>query len=233
VTERNVESLALPGGRATICWRRHGRARRITLRIDPGPGHVVVTLPLRAGRAAGMALLARNAEWVTAGLAALPHVPRFAEGGSVCIDGLPHAIRHAGGGRGVAWLDGPVLRVPGETTCLPRRVAAFLRAEARTRLTAQAVAKAAQAGLELRRVAIKDTRTRWGSCSSAGVLMFCWRVLMAPPFVQDYVVAHEVAHLRHLDHGAAFWALTDQLSPHRQAAIGWLATEGPRLLRVA
>jgi predicted metal-dependent hydrolase len=107
----------------------------------------------------------------------------------------------------------------------------FLRAEAKRRLAAQTMAKATQSGLAPRRVVVKDTRTRWGSCSPDGVLMFCWRLVMAPRFVQDYVVAHEVAHLRHMNHGAAFWALTDTLSPHRAQAVAWLHENGPRLLR--
>lgn len=227
-----LESLALPGGPATIHWRRSARARRITLRIDAQQGHVVVTLPMRTARAAGVALLTQNADWVATRLAALPVVAPFADGASVMIDGVVHAIRHSPGGRGGAWVADGALHVSGDPAFLPRRVSDFLRAEARRRFAAQAVAKAGAAGLAVRRVTVKDTRTRWGSCSADGVLMFCWRLLMAPPFVQDYVVAHEVAHLRHMNHGAGFWALADALSPHRSQAVAWLAEEGARLLRV-
>ncbi len=226
------ESVALPGGPAKICWRRHKRARRITLRIDARQGQVVVTLPSRAGRSAGMALLRQNAGWVSARLAALPESAPFADGGSVMIDGVAHAIRHSPGSAGGAWLAEGALHVSGELAFLPRRTGDFLRAEARRRFAAQASAKAGQAGLAVRRVTVKDTRSRWGSCSSDGVLMFCWRLLMAPPHVQDYVVAHEVAHLRHMDHGREFWALTEALTPHRARASAWLTLEGARLLRV-
>jgi predicted metal-dependent hydrolase len=123
--------------------------------------------------------------------------------------------------------------VAGNPDFLARRVGDFLRAEAGRRLAVLARDKALLAGVAVRRVSVRDTRSRWGSCSPKGALMFCWRLLMAPPLVQDYVVAHEVAHLRHLNHGTAFWALADQLSPHRAAAEAWLAQEGPRLLRVA
>ncbi len=226
------ESLTLPGGTVRIRWRRHARARRITLRIDAQQGEVVVTLPSRAARTAGLALLRQNADWVSSRLAALPAPAPFADGATVTIDGTPHEIRHVPGGRGGAWVQDGALHVSGEPAFLARRVADFLRAEARRRLAAQALAKAAQAGLAVRRVTVKDTSSRWGSCSAEGALMFCWRLLMAPPDVQDYVVAHEVAHLRHMDHGAAFWALTDRLSPHRLRASAWLAAEGARLLRI-
>ncbi len=225
------ESLILPGGPATIHWRRNPRARRITLRIDAREGHVVVTLPMRAAKAAGIALLRANADWVSTHLAALPAAVPFADGALVTIDGTPHLIRHAPGGRGGAWLGEAELHVSGDAEFLARRVGDFLRAEARRRFSAQALAKAAGAGLVVRRVTVKDTRTRWGSCSADGALMFCWRLLMAPTYVQDYVVGHEVAHLRHMNHAPEFWALCDALSPYRAAASGWLAEEGARLLR--
>ncbi len=225
------ESLQLGGGPATVCWRRSATARRVTLRIDARKGQVVVTLPMRAARAAGVALLNHHADWVAEHLAALPPAAVFADGGSVTLDGADIPIRHMPDAVGGAWLQDGALHVAGDAAFLPRRVHDFLRAEAKRRFTAQATDKATQAGLALRRVTVKDTRTRWGSCSPDGVLMFCWRLVMAPPFVQDYVVAHEVAHLRHMNHRPAFWALTDTLSPHRAQAVAWLHEQGPRLLR--
>ena len=225
------ESLQLGGGPATVCWRRSATARRVTLRIDARKGQVVVTLPMRAGRAAGVALLNDHAAWVAEHLAALPQAMTFADGARVMLDGAEVPIHHAPTGVGGAWLADGMLHVSGGAEFLPRRVNDFLRAEAKRRFTIQAVEKAASAGLVPSRVTVKDTRTRWGSCSPEGVLMFCWRLVMAPPFVQDYVVAHEVAHLRHMNHRPAFWALTDSLSPHRREAVAWLHEHGPRLLR--
>jgi predicted metal-dependent hydrolase len=226
------ESLPLDGAIAQIVWRRSARARRITLRIDARRGDVVVTLPARGKRAAGLRLLGQHAAWIARQLAALPSEVRLIEGGDVMIDGVAHAIMRSAARPGGAWLEKGRLLVAGEPAFLARRVADFLRKEARRRLARQAMAKAEAAGLTLRGVVVRDTTTRWGSCSARGRMMFSWRLVMAPGFVQDYVVAHEVAHLRHLDHGAAFWALADALSPHRRDAVAWLAAEGPRLLRV-
>ena len=214
-----------------VVWRRNARARRIVLRIDAKAGGVVVTLPVRASRAAGEALLQKNAAWVATRLAALPAVAGFADGVSVSIDGVPHVICHVPEGRG-AWLEPGKLCVGGTQAFLARRVRDFLRAEAKRRFADQASVKAAQAGVAVGRVTVRDVKSRWGSCSPKAGLMFSWRLLMAPLFVQDYVIAHEVAHIRHLNHGAAFWALADTLSPHRAAAEAWLEREGPRLLRV-
>ena len=227
-----LESLLLPGGPATVLWRRNPQSRRVSLRIDAKKGHVVVTLPMRAGRAAGMALLHDNAAWVSEKLAALPTPVRLQAGASVTIDGVPHPIIPAPDARGGAWLENGALHVTGAPEFLARRVGDFLRAEARRRFSTQALAKAHAAGLTPKRVTVKDTRSRWGSCAANRNLAFSWRLVMAPRFVQDYVAAHEVAHLRHMNHGPRFWALVEQLTPHSAAAVEWLRTQGPRLLRV-
>ncbi len=226
------EIVALPGGEATVHWRRSTRARRVSLRIDPRDGAVVVTLPPRTSRPAGMALLMDHADWVTRRLAALPGAVSFEDGASVALDGVEHRIRHAPARRGTVWLEAGEMLVSGEAAFLARRVGDFLRLEARRRLAELVAQKAALAGLRPSRITVKDTRTRWGSCASSRALAFSWRLVMAPRFVQDYVVAHEVAHLRHMNHGPHFWALVDTLTPHTQVAMRWLQDEGPRLMRV-
>ena len=226
------ELLALPGGPARVAWRRSSRARRVSLRIDPRNGAVVVTLPPRAGRPAGMALLMTHADWVANRLAALPEPVRFADGAVVPLAGIDHRITHVPGGRGGAWVQDGAIHVAGAPEFLARRVLDFLRAEARRRLGALVAEKAALAELHPKRVTVKDTSSRWGSCAPDGSLAFSWRLVMAPGFVQDYVAAHEVAHLRHMNHGKRFWALVARLTPHSDAAIPWLRAEGARLLRI-
>lgn len=226
------ETVSLPGGMVTVQWRRSQRARRVSLRIDPRLGAVVVTLPNRAGQAAGRAMLDQHADWVHARLTALPAALALADGAAVPIAGVPHRIRHVPGARGGAWIEAGAIVVTGEPAFLPRRVADLLRDEARRRLTPMTQATAARIGLKPRRVVCKDTRTRWGSCSADGVIMLSWRLLMAPDFVQDYVVAHEVAHLRHMNHGPSFWALVRNLTPHADTGPHWLDRAGAGLLRV-
>jgi predicted metal-dependent hydrolase len=226
------ETVVLPGGSARIEWRRSPQARRVSLRIDPRGGTVVVTLPPRAGRRAGMALLTAHAAWVSDKLAALPEAIAFVDGAVVPIDDVPHPIRHEPDGLGGAWLADGVLHVTGEAEFLARRVGDFLRAEARRRLSGLVTQKAAEARLTVRRLSIKDTRTRWGSCAADGALAFSWRLVMAPPFVQDYVAAHEVAHLKHMNHGPRFLGLVNQLTPYTREAIPWLHEEGGGLLRI-
>jgi len=230
--QATCEFVPLPGGAAKVQWRRSSRARRVSLRIDPRDGAVVVTLPLRAGRPAGVALLMDHADWITSRLAALPGAVPFQEGALVPLDGVEHRIRHMPALRGSAWLEAGELQVAGDPAFLARRVADFLRAEARRRLSAMVAEKAALSGLKPSRITVKDTSTRWGSCAASRALAFSWRLVMAPRFVQDYVVAHEVAHLAHMNHGPRFWALVDTLTPHTKLAVRWLRDEGPRLMRV-
>ena len=223
--------MQLPHGPTRVLWRRSARAKRISLRIDPREGGVIVTLPARAAQASGRALLQQHAGWVADRLAKLPAVLVFADGSEVLLHGDLVRVRHQPG-RGVVRLEGGELVVTGAAEFLARRVGDFMRAEARRRLGAAAAETAARAGLQVRRVVVKDTRTRWGSCTATGTLMFSWRLVMAPRLVQDYVVAHEVAHLRHMNHGPQFWALVAQLTPHREAATRWLDAGSARLMRV-
>ncbi len=226
------EILALPNGPTRVAWRRNPRARRVSLRVDPRDGSVIVTLPPRASRRSGLALLTSHADWVSARIEALPGALPLTEGTLLPLRGVPHRISLAPGGRGGAWIAEGEIRVSGEPEFRARRVTDLLRREARRGLGAIVVEKAARAGLRPGRITVKDTLTRWGSCAANGNLAFSWRLIMAPGHVQDYVVAHEVAHLRHMNHGEMFWTLVGELTPHRHAAGLWLRDSGPVLLRV-
>lgn len=225
------ELVATSHGAAPVQWRRSPRARRVSLRIDPRAGAVVVTLPLRAGRRQGLDLLHTHAAWVMDRLSALPPASPFLPGAVVPVGGRPHRIVHVGGLRGPTRLAEGVLEVAGDAVHVPRRVADFLRQEARRRISGLALAKAQAIDRRVPRISIKDTRSRWGSCAPDGALAFSWRLVLAPPEVLDYVVAHEAAHLVHMNHGPRFWALCERLTPHAEPAKAWLAAHGARLLR--
>jgi len=150
----------------------------------------------------------------------------------VPLHGVEHRIRHAPLARAGVRVEGREIVVSGEARFLARRVADFFRAEARRSFGELVAAKAAAAQVRPARIAVKDTRSRWGSCATSRNLAFSWRLVMAPRHVQDYVAAHEVAHLRHMNHGPRFWALVDQLTPHGSDAVAWLRAHGPKLLRI-
>src|ERR1700759_1388892 len=127
--EFQTETLALPSGPARVEWRRSARARRVSLRIDPTGGAVIVTLPARATRKAGMALLMGHADWVANRLAALPELISFTDGATIPIGGIPHRIRHAPSARGAAFLLDQELHITGAPEFLSRRTRDFLRKE--------------------------------------------------------------------------------------------------------
>lgn len=215
-----------------VRWRRNQRARRISLRIDPQAGEVVVTLPPRAARRAGIAMLATHAAWVRERLAALAPRVALVPGAEVSLGDTPHVIRLVPGCRGPAWLEPGTIRVPGDATTVSVKVTDLLKAEARRRIGILTAGHAAVLDARPGTVKLKDTRSRWGSCAPDGTLAFTWRLVMAPDWVLDYVVAHEVAHLKEMNHSDRFWSLVAILTPHKYAAVEWLKTNGPGLLRV-
>ena len=176
-----------------------------------------------------MALLTTHAAWVRERLASLAPRIAFEPGAEVPLGGVPHVLRVVPGGARLA--PGAIL-LPGPDAALADQTAEFLRGEAQRRIGTLVAGHAGALGARPRAIRLKDTRSRWGSCAPDGTLAFSWRLVMAPDWVLDYVVAHEVAHLRELNHSARFWAQVARLTPHRDAAVAWLRAHGPALLRV-
>lgn len=220
------------GGRVlSLAVVEHPRATRLTLRVRPAGG-LRVTVPPGMPQAQVDRFLERNRQWLEDKVAGLPDRPQVRAGIKLPVRGVNHKIVHAPG-RGVtavrAGADGPELAVRGTIDHLPRRVADFLRAQARAEIEPRVARYAARVGRPAASVRFRDTVSRWGSCSSAGNLSFSWRIMMAPPAVIDYLVAHEVAHLRHMNHGSEFWALCETLCSDTPRARAWLKRNGSKL----
>jgi hypothetical protein len=213
-------------------WRGSTRAQRVSMKICQREGVVVITLPPGEGRRAGLALLRAHSGWAMEHIAALAPPLPFAPGVVVPIGGVPHRLRHEPRLRGLPRLEARELVVTGAAEFLARRTTDFLKAEAKRRIALLAPRHMAALGVAAKRIRIKDTRSRWGSCAPDGTLAFSWRLLLAPEWVMDYVVAHEVAHLVALNHSPHFWAQVARLTLDRDAAVEWLRAEGPSLLRI-
>ncbi len=222
----------LPAEPCPVRWRRSARARRVSLRIDAARGDVVVTLPNRASRKQGVALLTEHAGWVMQKLGGLAPERPFEAGAVVPIGGVEHVICHAPERRGSAFVEDGALVVAGEAAFIARRVRDFLRAEALRRIVLAARPHCEALGVSPSAIRLKDTRSRWGSCAPNRTLAFSWRLILAPDWVLDYVVAHEVAHLREMNHSPRFWAVVESRTPHRHTATAWLRQHGAALQRM-
>ena len=230
----DLESLSLMGGAVPVRVSHHPRARRMALRIDPQGETVDLVLPPRSSLARALEFFETNRPWLERRLAALPPRTEIADGAEVPVLGVPLRIRHvhSSHGRGAVWIEGDELLVSGDKLHLARRVRDHLRERARRELSARARVLAERIERTVVRVSVRDTRTRWGSCSASGNLCFSWRLVFAPEEVLDYVVAHEVAHLVHMNHGARFWRLVEKLCPGSDRQRVWLNRNRARLLRI-
>jgi len=217
-----------PGGHVSI--RVSSRARRIALRVDAAERKVELVLPPGVPTSQGLRFLAAKRGWIAARLAALPRPVPFAEGVIVPVLGIPHRIRRedAAAAPPVAIRNGEI-RVGGDPVHVERRVRDHLVAMARSEFARRARPLAARIGRKVTRVNVRDTKSRWGSCSGQGNLSFSWRLIFAPEWVIDYVVAHEVAHLAEMNHGPRFWRLVESLSSESTAARIWLKRHRSRL----
>ncbi|MET4807782.1 SprT family zinc-dependent metalloprotease [Limibacillus sp. MBR-115] len=225
------ESLEIDGRRLTLKVRRDTRARRLILRVDPADGGVALTIPRGTSNRTAIDFLERHEGWIAGRLHKLPPLTPFTHGAAIPILGDLHRIEHRPDARGGVWREEQVVFVTGKPEHLQRRLTDYLKGEARKVCRTRSEALAGKIGEKVTRVTVRDTRSRWGSCSTSGALSFSWRLIMAPEAVLDYVIAHEVAHLRHHDHSPSFWRLVSELVPDHQAQRRWLKREGSLLWR--
>lgn len=210
-----------------ITLRRSARARRFSLRVSRLDGRVTLSLPLRARESEALEFARAQEGWIRQALAALPQVDAVCFGNALPFEGRMLTLAPASGRR--LAVSGDSLLVPGEPAQVARRVSAFLKVRARDALAQASDQYAAALGRPYRSLTLRDTRSRWGSCTQDGALMYSWRLVMAPPAVLDYVAAHEVAHLDQMNHSPAFWAVVARLCPEYEAPRRWLKTHGQAL----
>ncbi|MDA0239557.1 MAG: SprT family zinc-dependent metalloprotease [Proteobacteria bacterium] len=215
-----------------VAVKRHRKARRIILRIDPETDGVSVTLPSRAAASEAADFIRDRGSWIVERLAKLPGRTILRDGAEITILGQNYVIRHDGLGRGAPTITGDEIFVTGRPEHLSRRITDWLKERARQEISPRAHALAWRLDRRGGKISIRDTRSRWGSCATNGNLSFSWRLVMAPDWVLDYVVAHEAAHLVHHNHSREFWNVVSSLDVDVEASRRWLNTNGGRLHRV-
>jgi predicted metal-dependent hydrolase len=252
--------LRLPGIGCNVELRRSPRAKRFSLKVSHVERAAILTLPHRGRVEDASAFLSRHAEWLRRQLERLPEPVPFGDGAVIPLRGELHRLkftsaqRHAGvvtvingglsemphspaaqnspcqtGGASSSTL--PAICISGDAVHAPRRLSDWLRLEVRRDINRSILKHAKTLSCSPKRIAIRDQATRWGSCSTSGTLSFSWRLIFAPPFILDYVAAHEVAHLREMNHGPRFWRLVRDAVPSMQTARLWLKTNGAELHR--
>jgi predicted metal-dependent hydrolase len=224
--------IPFAGGMLDILYVPSTRARRCALRVDARTGGVKLIVPPRMARARALDFARENAAWIALRLERRPVPVPYADGAVIPLFGVPHRIRHRPESRGTVWIEAGEIHVAGDARHVARRVRDWLDAQLRAHLAPLARAKAVRVGRRVGHVSLRDTATQWGSCARSGDLCFSLRLVFAPPAVVDYVVAHEVAHLVHHNHGARFWALAATLTGgDMETSKAWLRRHGLALMR--
>ncbi len=206
-----------------IALRPNSRARRLSLRYDAIAGQMRLSFPTRISITKLQSFVASHEDWILKQLQKHPDKQNLQHGDEIQILGQTYQIyHHADRLRGLTECIENEIHIYGEASQINRKLTQYLKKQAKEEIQKRAHDKAAHINKKVGTVSIKDTRSRWGSCSSEGNLSFSWRLIMAPDDVFDYVIAHEVAHLQHMDHSSDFWALCDQLTPNMVMAKNWL-----------
>ncbi|RYH04539.1 M48 family peptidase [Salipiger sp. IMCC34102] len=220
-----ARALCIGNPPITVQMRRSSRARRLSLRVSRLDGRVTLTLPPRAPETQAMAFLREREDWLRGHLADVTPQQVAGLGTVIPVEGRERVVRTGTGRRVVVEED--TIRLPDGAGALA--IQATLKTLARDRLAAASDRYAARLDRVYTKLTLRDTRSRWGSCTSAGGLMYSWRLIMAPPAVLDYVAAHEVAHLVEMNHAPAFWKVVEDLVPDYAHHRAWLREHGDRL----
>lgn len=219
-----------------VALKRRPTAKRITLRVSNATGEVVLTIPERTEVGLAQRFADSHSHWIATRIARVPQRVLFEAGSLVPLRGVPHRIVHWSSIRGVTQAGRgsagePIIAVACEAPHVARRVRDFLEAEARRDFAAAVKRHTVQLGVAAKRITVRDTKSRWGSCSARGYLNFSWRLILAPPFILDYLAAHEVGHLKELNHSHRFWRVVYELCARTDEAERWLKRHGTELHR--
>jgi len=218
----------LPGNPPVeVSLKRSARARRISLRVSGLDGKVTLTLPKGVSDREGLAFAREKAGWLRGHLDRRTPIVGVGIGALVPVEGVQRELRSVPG-RGVRLAEDALL-VAGDPVTAGRRAGAWLKALARDRLAEASDLYAGRLGLGYSKLTLRDTRSRWGSCTADGGLMYSWRLVLAPPDVLSYVAAHEVAHLAEMNHSSRFWDTVERIHGPYKVQRGWLRQHGAGL----
>ena len=234
VRHTSTGELVLDGQSIDVLFRPNAKAKRIILRLNKQGDGIALTVPKGTSKRKALEFAASQGVWIAGQLAKQPDTISFQSGQVIPLRGAMHTITASSTRRTPVWLDEsdgdkPLLNVSGDPQHHSRRITDWLKKQARNDINMAAHSYADKMGGTIKRISIRDTTSRWGSCSSDGSLSFSWRLILAPSFVLDYVCAHEVAHLLEMNHSDKFWGHVETHCSHTQQAKKWLKTNGRSL----
>lgn len=216
-----------------LLYRISNRAQRISLRVNSSEREVIVTMPSRHALEKARSFAKAQNDWINVQLEALPAPQPFVPGGTILLYGDTYQLENPSArGRPEVIKDNHIVNIPAPIEAFSGRTRRLLIREARSELQAATQKYAEILGKEVEKVSVRDTRSRWGSCitrQGKGHISYSWRLISAPPFVLDYVAAHECAHMIEANHSADFWAIVDDICPDTKKAKAWLRKNGALL----
>jgi len=222
----NIEKRRIP---LRIRW--NPRARKMILRVDGKINGGVITLPMWINEREALLMVREKSSWLLNKLDKIPTKIRFEKGAQIPVLGTYHNIFHDPDQKGITIKNDNQIWLGGHPEHLSRRLGDWLRREAKNIIRSKAIEMAERLNKKIGRITIRDTRSRWGSCSPSGNLSFCWRLILAPEWVLNYVIAHEVSHLLHMNHSPEFWQTVTDFNVRVDAARVWLNKNTEQLRR--
>lgn len=224
-------TVELDGLSVLVSLKRHATARRMVLRLDRDGESFVLTIPKRQSQIASIRFIEASKIWMQNTLAHRGRKQDDQSTDKIMLRGVEMQIVRTGKARGLVQVD-PVVKtisVSGTEAHCQRRLVDWLKQQAELDLRIASTGYAAKMQCGFSKLTVRDQKSRWGSCSADGALSYSWRLILAPPFVLDYVAAHEVAHLKEMNHGAKFWRHVLTHCVQTKAAKQWLKTHGHTL----
>ena len=225
------DTLELPRG---VQLRHSKRSKRMALRLNPKKRVIELVIPPRASTAQAQLFLASHQDWIAKTLASLPQSFIFEDGAQMPLFGanvtlnFSDQISHKS--PKIA-LEESILTISANLNEPQLRLKRFIKAEIKDLLTRLSIEKAEEIGKTVKSVTVRDTSSRWGSCSPDGAISYSWRLAFAPYESIDYVVAHEIAHLVHMDHSPRFWAQTEKMCLDYKKGKTWMRQNSAELMR--
>jgi len=221
----NLDQVTIGG--VLLHLETSARAKRIQIRVDGRTGKAKLIVPTNESREKAIEFAKTKESWLQKQSDKSPESVPFTNGMILPFKGIDHRVINTPGRRGIAIMNlnedtMPEILVPGLPEHLPRRLVDWLKNNAKADMTERSKEKSERIKAKISRVQVRDTVSRWGSCSSKGGLSYSWRLILTPDYVRDYMAAHEVAHLKHMNHGARFWALCEELCDLQETQVSEL-----------